>query len=49
MEEEENAQKQEVNVILDKERRFRDRLDLLDVIDEHLLRYYRFPRQEIIR
>ena len=49
MEEEENAQKQEVNVILDKERRFRDRLDLLDVSDEHLLGYYRFPQQKIIR
>ncbi|CAL4136523.1 unnamed protein product, partial [Meganyctiphanes norvegica] len=31
-----------------RERVFQDPLDLLHVSDEHLLRYYRFPRLEII-
>ncbi|XP_050707633.1 putative nuclease HARBI1 [Eriocheir sinensis] len=34
---------------LRRERRYRDPLDPLHVSDEHLLRVYRFPRQEIIR
>lgn len=33
---------------LRRERRYRDPLDPLHVSDEHLLRYYRFPRHEII-
>lgn len=33
---------------LRRERRYRDPLDPLDISDEHLLRYYRFPRQEIL-
>lgn len=33
---------------LRRERVYRDPLDPLHVSDEHLLRYYRFPRQEII-
>ena len=33
---------------LRRERVYRDHLDPLHVSDEHLLRYYRFPRQEII-
>lgn len=31
-----------------RERVFKDRLDPLDISDAHLLRYYRFPRREII-
>lgn len=34
---------------LRRERTFRDPLDLLHISDEHLLRHYRFPRQEIVR
>ena len=34
---------------LRRERVFRDRLNPLDVSDEHLLRYYRLPRQEILQ
>lgn len=34
---------------LRRERRYRDPLDPLHVSDEHLMRVYRFPRQEIIR
>ena len=34
--------------VLRRERVFRDRLDPLSVSDEHLLRYYRFPRRDII-
>ena len=34
--------------VLRRERVFRDRLDTLSVSDEHLLRYYRFPRRDIL-
>lgn len=34
---------------LRRERRYRDPLDPLQVRDEHLLRYYRLPRHEILR
>ncbi|XP_042889388.1 putative nuclease HARBI1 [Penaeus japonicus] len=34
---------------LRRERRYRDPLDPLRISDEHLLRYYRFPRCEILR
>lgn len=34
---------------LRRERVFKDRLDPLDVNDEYLLRYYRFPRHEILQ
>lgn len=40
---------EELDRALRRERRFRDPLDLLHVSDEHLLRYYRLPREEIVR
>ena len=39
---------EELDRALRRERRFRDPLDLLHIDDEHLLRYFRLPREEIV-
>lgn len=40
---------EELDRALRRERRYGDPLDVLHVSDEHLLRYYRLPRDEIVR
>lgn len=37
-----------VHRALRRERVFRDRIDPFDFSDEHLLRYYRFPRRDLL-